>query len=98
MSKLEDECGTVRNIHMVFVPSFWHRAPKTLEISYVTGPSPPLFFIQVFIMALSVIVKNRKQCKCLSGGEYTKCGLSLQRLLLSFKKEESIFNFDLKHL
>ena len=61
--------GTVRNICMVFVPSFWHRAPKTLEISYVTGPSPPLFFIQMFMMALSVIVKNRKQYKYLSGGE-----------------------------
>lgn len=69
MAKLEGECGTVRNTHMAFVPSFRHRAPKTVEISYVTGPSPPLFFIQVFIMALSVIAKNRKQCKCLSGGE-----------------------------
>lgn len=88
---LKDECGIVRNIHMVFVPSSWHRAPKTLEISYVIGASSPLFFTQLFIMALFVTVKNWKQAKCLSGGEQINCGLSLQRILLSLKKEETIF-------
>lgn len=30
-------CDIMRNVYLVSVPSFWHRAPKTLVISWVMG-------------------------------------------------------------
>lgn len=58
-------CGIIRNVYLVFILSSWHKAPKTLEISWVIGNplviySVTLLIIPEFMLMTKMVTRNIK--------------------------------------